>query len=322
MKSKIEKSMNVNQIFELAIKKGVEADFRSKEDIDDLMKREKENYEKMSEIEKGEYNEERLTNPFSDTGISNLASNNAVKKILAGIDIEEAELLLIDKMGDVDLALAHHPIGKYLSNLSDVMHMQADILSQYGVPINIAESLLKEKISEISRKVSPINHNKVVDFAKLLKINFMNVHTPCDNLAASFLDNQIKKSKIKYVSDLLKVIKAIPEYAEAIKIGAGPKIYSGSENNRTGKIVLTEITGGTEGSSLIYEKMSQVGVGTIVGMHMSEENRKEAQKAHINVVIAGHISSDSLGMNLFLDDLEKNGIEIIPCGGLIRIKRF
>ncbi len=166
--------MNVNQIFELAIKKGVEADFRSKEDIDDLMKREKENYEKMSEIEKGEYNEERLTNPFSDTGISNLASNNAVKKILAGIDIEEAELLLIDKMGDVDLALAHHPIGKYLSNLSDVMHMQADILSQYGVPINIAESLLKEKISEISRKVSPINHNKVVETApgKLVKIRF------------------------------------------------------------------------------------------------------------------------------------------------------
>jgi hypothetical protein len=39
------------------------------------------------------------------------------------------------------------------------------------------------------------------------------------------------------------------------------------------------------------------------------------------VVIAGHISSDSLGVNLFLDELEKRGIEIIPCSGLIRVSR-
>jgi hypothetical protein len=40
------------------------------------------------------------------------------------------------------------------------------------------------------------------------------------------------------------------------------------------------------------------------------------------VVIAGHISSDSLGMNLFLDELEKKGIKIIPAAGLIRIPRI
>ena len=48
---------------------------------------------------------------------------------------------------------------------------------------------------------------------------------------------------------------------------------------------------------------------------------KEAEAANINVIIAGHISSDSLGTNLFLDELEKKGIEIIPCSGLIRVSR-
>ena len=67
--------------------------------------------------------------------------------------------------------------------------------------------------------------------------------------------------------------------------------------------------------------MSQAGIGTIISMHQSEEHRKEAEAAHINVVIAGHISSDSIGMNLFLDELEKKGIEIVPCSGLIRISR-
>ncbi len=64
--------------------------------------------------------------------------------------------------------------------------------------------------------------------------------------------------------------------------------------------------------------MSNAGVGTIVDMHLAEEHRKQAEKAHINVVIAGHISSDSVGMNVVLDEVEKGGIKITPWGGLIR----
>ena len=67
------------------------------------------------------------------------------------------------------------------------------------------------------------------------------------------------------------------------------------------------MTGGTSGSKETLEKLSQSGVGTIVGMHMSEDHRKEAEKHHLNVVIAGHIASDTLGLNLLLDALEKHG---------------
>ncbi|MBU4298835.1 NGG1p interacting factor NIF3, partial [Patescibacteria group bacterium] len=88
-----------------------------------------------------------------------------------------------------------------------------------------------------------------------------------------------------------------------------------------GKICLSEITGGTEPTPKIYEKMAQAGIGTLVGIHMGEESKKEAEAANINVVIAGQMSSDSLGVNLFLDELQKKGIEIVPCSGLIRISR-
>ena len=81
------------------------------------------------------------------------------------------------------------------------------------------------------------------------------------------------------------------------------------------------MNGGTEGAKEMYEKMSQAGIGTIVGMHMSEQHKTEAEKYHINVIIAGHISSDSLGLNLLLDKLGDKGIDIVPCSGLIRIKR-
>ena len=41
----------------------------------------------------------------------------------------------------------------------------------------------------------------------------------------------------------------------------------------------------------------------------------------LGMQFAGHMSSDSLGMNLYLDELEKKGAEVIPCSGLIRVSR-
>jgi len=315
-------SMTVKQIYDLSIKMGIKADFRGGKEIQKLLKRTKEKFGKLSDEQKKEFDQERLMNPYSDTRILNDLPNKKIKKILTGIDMEPAEMLLAKQIGDIDLVLAHHPEGKSLASLDDVMHLQADVLHQYGVPINIAEGVLRERISEVSRGISAINHNRAVDAARILGLGFMNVHTPADNLAASFLNEKIKKDKPEYVGDILKSLKEISEYQEAIKIGAGPRLFTGSEDNRAGKIALTELTGGTSGSAKMYEKMAQAGIGTIIGMHMSEQHKKEAEKHNINVVIAGHISSDSLGMNLFLDELEKKGIEIIPCSGLIRVKRF
>ncbi|RLC40089.1 MAG: NGG1p interacting factor NIF3 [Candidatus Nealsonbacteria bacterium] len=313
--------MKINEIYNLAIQMGIEADFRGKEGVEKFLERKRKKYEKLSDKEKEEFDKESLTNPYLDSRILNVSEDKDIKKVLVGIDIEPAEILLAKELGDIDLIIAHHPIGKGLAHLADVMDLQCDVLNYYGVPINIAEGLMKERISEVARGVNAANHQRTVDVAKILKINLINVHTPCDNLAAKFLRNLIEKEKPERVEDLMEILREIPEYKEAMKIGAGPKIFVGDKENRCGKIALTEITGGTEGSPKLYEKMAQAGIGTVVGMHISEEHKKEAEASNINVVIAGHISSDSLGVNLFLDELEKRGIEIIPCSGLIRISR-
>ncbi|NCO80401.1 NGG1p interacting factor NIF3 [bacterium] len=314
--------MKINEIYNLAIKMGIEVDFRGREGIEKLLKRKKEKYEKLSEKEKEEFDKEALENPYLDSRIYHIAQDTEVKKVLAGIDIEPAELLLAKEIGGIDLIIAHHPLGKGLAHLADVMDLQCDVLNYYGVPINIAEGLMKERISEVARGVNAINHQRTVDTAKLLGFSLMNSHTPCDNLAAKFIKDLIGKENPERIEDLMSLLKEVPEYKEAIKIGAGPKIFTGNPENRCGKIAVTELTGGTEPGPKIYEKMAQAGIGTIIGMHMQEESKKEAEAANINVVIAGHMSSDSLGMNLFFDGLEKRGIEIIPCSGLIRISRL
>jgi putative NIF3 family GTP cyclohydrolase 1 type 2 len=315
--------MTTQQIYDLAVNLGIKADLRGPAAVKKYLARIKKNYEDAPQKAQAEFDREKLTNPYSDTRIL-YSRMKPVKKVLVGIDMEGPELLLAKQLGDIDLVIAHHPEGRALADLSDVMHLQAQVLADYGLPINVAESVIKPRISEVSRGVSPVNHDRAVDMARLLDLDFMCVHTPADNLGADFLVKLLKKKEkdLDTVGEVVDLLKAIPEYAAAVAKKAGPMIFAGDRERSCGKIVVTEFTGGTDGSKDIYEKMSQYGIGTVIGMHMSEEHRREAEKYHINVIIAGHMASDSLGMNLLLDELEKRGISVIPTSGIIRVKRF
>lgn len=312
--------MKIQEILDLAIKMGINADLRGSMQVEKHLQKIKNDYEKLNDEQKKDFDLEKLTNPYLDTRI-HISTDKEIKKVLTGVDIGGEEVFLADKLG-VDLIIGHHPTGKALTDLSDVMNLQAEVLANYGVPINIASGLLRERISEVWRGVNPANHYRSIDTCKHFNVGMMNVHTPADNLVATFLKQKIESQKFEYVFEILKMLKEIPEYKEAEKMGFGPRLFAGSPDNYCGKIAITEITGGTEGTPKIYEKMAQAGIGTIIGMHMSEEHKKQAEAAHINAIIAGHISSDSIGMNLFLDELEKKGIEIVPVSGIIRVKRF
>ncbi len=317
--------MNIREIYELLIELGMKNDPRGWDNVQKLLERTKKEFERLGEKEKEKFDLEKLSNPYSDTRILYGDSEGEVKRILSGIDIDTSELLLakeLERQGKkVDLVISHHPQGKAYANFYEVMHLQEDLLNQWGIPINIAEGLLLPRIGEVERKVLPVNHYKVIDAARILNIPLMCCHTPADNCVSTYLQKLFDENVPYTVGDILDLLEEIPEYKEAIRRNNSPKIIVGNHKNRAGK-VFVDMTGGTEGALELIEKMAQAGIGTIIGMHMSEEHRKEAEKHHINVVIAGHIASDSLGMNILLDNLENKEIEIIPASGLIRISRI
>ena len=317
--------MKLGDIYTLAVEMGIKADPRGAEGVKKMLARRKKEYEELSPAQKKEFDTEDLVNPYTDSRIFLGDKSLEVDKILAGIDINASEVLLADRLNQkgegIDLLLTHHPEGGSLASLHEVMDVQADIWAQYGVPINVAEGVMHDRVGEVQRRFSPVNHNQAVDAARLLGLAFMGTHTISDNLVHKYVEDLFKKTKPETVGEVLEVIKKEPEYQEAMKGKAGPMIFAGDPKNRAGKIAPIEFTGGTEPSHTIYEKLAMAGVGTVIGMHAGEEHRKEAIKYHINLVIAGHMSSDSLGMNLFLDEIEKIGVKIIPCSGLIRVNR-
>jgi putative NIF3 family GTP cyclohydrolase 1 type 2 len=265
---------------------------------------------------------------FSDSAILFGAPDLEINKIMVGIDIEVAELLLADhirqKQG-LDLVIAHHPEGKAYAGLHEVMRLQIDLLTQAGVAQKTATRLLQERMAEVERRVLPQNHTRPVDAARLLNMPFMNMHTPADNHVYRYLEVIFKQKahQVRLLQDAVKILNTIPEYQLARKFNTGPRIILGNPKRPVGKI-LFEMTGGTEGSVDVFDKLYKAGVRTLISMHLSEEHFKKVKAANLNVVIAGHISSDTLGLNLLLDNIEKyakQDFEVIACSGFTRIKR-
>ena len=317
--------MLLRKIYETVVAKGIEKDPRGKDTVKKTLEKRVKTYENMKEDEKEFFDTESLANPYADTRILNGTGDEDIKTALVGIDMEMAEILLADRLSSkgqkIDLVISHHPEGKAYANFYEVMHMQADILNKFGVPINVAESLLENRIKEVERRLSPVNHTRAVDVAKLLNVPFLCVHTPADNMVASYLQQVFDEKKPDTLEDITKILKEIPEYREAAKNNAGPKILLGSKDRRAGKIFV-DMTGGTEGAKDIFENLVNSGVNTIVVMHLSEDHRKEAEKYHMNAVLAGHISSDNLGMNLMFDEIQKtDSLEVLPCSGYRRFSR-
>ncbi|MCI4625417.1 MAG: hypothetical protein L3V56_05585 [Candidatus Magnetoovum sp. WYHC-5] len=330
--------MDIEEIYYRAVEVGIINDPRGRENVQLALKAKETEYvtSKCREYDrqyhkdykdcKDYFDKQCLTNPYSDTRILYDSGREPIKKILCAIDVDTAEVLLADRLNSrmeqpIDLIIAHHPEGTAYAKLYDVMKMQCDLFSRSGVPINVVESIMDERMKEVERKIMPYNHTKSVDAARLLGISLMCIHTPADNMVQTYLQRLFDDKKPYMLDDIIDLLMEIDEYKEGMKNGAGPKIVLGDGNRRAGHIYV-DMTGGTEGHEDIYETLPLSGINTLVCMHQSEEHRKKAQKYHVNVVIAGHIASDNLGINLLLDQIFRGyDIEIMQAAGFRRFVR-
>jgi len=322
--------MKIQEIYQLAIEMGMKADPRGVAGAKKVLEKAKKEQKELTEKKKKFFDKETLTNPYSDTRIMFGNPSKDIKRVMAGIDASAAEILIADRLTEkahsagsgkgIDMVISHHPTGHALASLDEVMDVQVDMYAQAGVPENIAHALFEERKSHVRRGIGPLNHAQAVDAARLLDVPLMAIHTVWDNLGNDFMNKNIENKKFENVGAVLEAINEIPEFTEAIMGKSGPSIVSGSPTARTGKVVVS-FTGGTNPSKQLYIEMAKAGVGTIVEMHVPEDAVQELRKMHVNVIDCGHMAADSIGANLFLDALEKKGVEVIPCSGLIRVKR-
>ncbi|MHB0979772.1 MAG: NGG1p interacting factor NIF3 [Thermoleophilia bacterium] len=317
--------MKLGELYAIAVEAGRESDPRGVKGTERVLGEARKAFDDLPERRRWEFDRESLTNPFSDTRILNGDPDIEVRRILVGIDVSVGEVLLADRLREkgqvLDLVLAHHPEGRALADLAEVMGVQADVWRRFGVSIGFGDAMMAARRSEITRHFHASNVDQSVSAARILGIPLMCCHTPADNSVNAFVQEKCDAlDEDVTLGDLIDMLKEIPEYREGVLLGVGPTIFQGEAEYRAGK-VMVDMTGGTSGPEEAIDRLAAAGVGTILGMHMSEEHRKKAEAAHLNVVIAGHHASDSLGMNLVIDRFAARGVEAVGCSGFTRVSR-
>lgn len=319
--------MDLQQFYKAAIDIAIDNDPRGRERLAKSLKKAQAQWNRAEEKERRFMDEVALENPFPDSRILNDAMAGKISKILVGIDIGTGELVLADRLNEkgahIDLVMAHHPSGAGAARMYRVMEVQSDLFMEMGIPSGAAESLVEKRMREVQRRFLPSNHQQSVDAARLLGLSLICTHTMADNMVHTYLDRKLREKAPETLEEAIEVLMEEPEYQEAAQFGAGPIITLGSRDRRLGKVKL-EMTGGTSGPKELFASMETAGVSTIIAMHLSEEHLAEARKHHMNVLISGHIASDTLGMNLLLDQLEiRNGkpFETVDASGFRRFRR-
>ena len=254
-----------------------------------------------------------------DSGIV-FDNGKEIKRVLAGIDMDTSMLILAKQLG-FDCVAQHHPAGIINPDTAELFsrdHMKK--LIECGVPINVAQKIAYKTHETRKHGMHTRNRTQMRDVATLLDICDVAYHTPADMLAErsaqAKMNALMERNPLCTVQDVLDELLKIREYAEALE-GQQPEVWVGSPTSFAGKIYV-EMYGVGAPSPEEYIACSDAGIGTFIGMHATPEVI-EAVKKHgkSNLIIAGHMASDSLGFNQILDAWAAKGIEIVRISGII-----
>jgi len=252
----------------------------------------------------------------TDCGI--IVPGEGIRKVLMGVDMDTAELMLAQQLG-YDCVVSHHPRNTDVDMLG-VLNDHIRKLEALGVPRNKSQKLLAERKKELDYMLHVSNSRRSESAAKLLNMPFMCIHTPTDIIGEAivqeFLDKKFGGKPETTVQELVDALEEIGEYKNSAR---KPVIRVGAKDSYAGKIYVL-MSGLTGPGPKITKEYFEAGVGTLILMHIPEKDAKEIEEQGIgNVVVAGHMSSDSLGLNKIAQKWFEHGVETTMMSGIVAI---
>lgn len=251
-----------------------------------------------------------------DSGI--IHEGEDIKKVLMGVDMETAEIMLAKNLG-FDAVVSHHPhTGSPDVNFAKVMDIQIDRMMHFGIPVNRAQKALRPKQNSVERAAHSGNYDRVASAAKLLDMPYMNIHLPADLIGEkqvqTYLEDKFNHKPKAKLKDVIEALNELDIYKNAL---ASPVIRVGGENDYAGKIAVL-FAGGTNGGADVYKAYFEHGVGTIIAMHCPEDVKKAVEEQNYgNVIVAGHMASDSIGLKVIAEHWRSLGVEVVTTAGIL-----
>ena len=243
-----------------------------------------------------------------------------VRRVFVGIDVDLGELLLARTLG-ADGVIAHHPIGSRARlGLSAMVERHEAQMQAEGIPAEVAHQTMLARQRPVAHALHTTNYDRVVDAARQLRIPMMNIHLAADIIGRQyFIDfvGRVVDGRATTVGGLIGELKTIPEMEASL---VQPELWLGKAENPVGRWIV-QMAAGTNGGAPVYRTYYEHGIHTILAMHIDDRDLRELEQLQLpgaNLVITGHMPSDSIGMNRLIDALERQGLEVIVGSGVIR----
>lgn len=241
-----------------------------------------------------------------------------VRRALFGIDVGPAELLLANQLG-LDAAIAHHP-NPAVQSYPDILDKHVDQMTWAGVPLDEARAAVAPLKEAMTLAYHSGNYGQTHSAARLLGLPYLNIHNPLDEIGRRLMDEAVQTALAAAgpgarVRDVVSGLMSLEEFREA---PTRPLVALGDPEAPAGKVVIAH-GAGTNGRAPVALAYFRHGVGTVVYIHLdySELLKLRAQApAGANLVVAGHIAADLVGINPFVRALEERGLTIVRASGL------
>lgn len=241
-----------------------------------------------------------------------------VRRILFGVDIDLGEILWARQSG-FDAVVAHHPLGdRARLDFAKVVWRQVEQMRAEGIDEATARQAVESRLDRIHRATHMSNVNHLVDSARLIGMPLANVHLACDILGrqaiVDLLDERVDGGAT--VADAIGWLRGFPEIAGA---PLPPEAWLGKPENRLGRWTVA-MAGGTNGGHPVFREYFRAGVDTIFAMHIAEDDLgklRDEVKDGQNLIVTGHMGTDSIGINRVIDTLREHDIEVVRTSGIV-----
>jgi hypothetical protein len=248
-------------------------------------------------------------------------AGDGIERVLLGIDLQAAELQIAKTLG-YDAAIAHHPAGGSSAlRFHEVLRRHVEQMVGAGVPRDAAEDTMRETIEQRRVLSSMANYDHQPSVARLLDLPFLNIHTPLDEIGrrrmAEVVSGLDEDATVGWLIERLR--ETFVEFQDA---ATSIELRLGKSGNRVGRAVVSHAAG-TNGGYPVAKAYFDHGVDTLLYIHCrpGDSDRLAAEYgATSNLVVTGHIASDSVGITPFVYALRERGLTVDPISGVLGVR--
>ena len=243
---------------------------------------------------------------------------DGIERVLLGIDLKQAELKIAKDLG-YDCAIAHHPsAGTSILRYHEVLLRHVDQMVAAGVPEAVARETMAETIESRRVLASMQNYDHAPSVAKLIDLPYLNIHTPLDEVGRRRLAEVAEAfDPQRTVADLIGALReAFGEFRSA---KTQIEVRVGKKTNRLGRVVMSH-GAGTNGGTPVAKAYFEHGIDTVLYIHCRPEDSKRLREEYgdeKNLIVTGHIASDAIGINPYVERLRAEGLDVTTFSGIL-----